>query len=101
MKFALLQVDFPFSGPWGQGLEGISHDLAADIASEPGLRWKIWTESQDQRVAGGLYLFESHAFAEKYLLKHSERLADFGVQDLRAIIFDVNDALTAMTRGPI
>jgi len=101
MTLALLQVDFPFAGPWGEGLEALSRELAADIAAEAGLRWKVWTESEDAGVAGGVYLFESHALAEKYLHKHSKRLAEFGVQDLRAIIFDVNGALTAQTRGPI
>ena len=30
---------FPFPGPWGEELTEASHDLARDIANEPGLPW--------------------------------------------------------------
>lgn len=79
----------------------MSRELAADIAAETGLVWKIWTESKEAGKAGGLYLFESRALAEKYLEKHSKRLASFGVQDIRALFFEVNEALTLQTRGPL
>lgn len=39
----LLQFDFPFRGPWGAALADAMKGLAADIAGEPGLIWKMWT----------------------------------------------------------
>ena len=37
----LLQVDFPFQGPWGDEMATAMEGLAQDIAAEPGLTWKI------------------------------------------------------------
>ena len=60
----LLQVDFPYSGPWGDEMSVAMRDLAQSIAQEPGLLWKIWTESQTTGEAGGVYLFDDRASAE-------------------------------------
>lgn len=100
MNTTLLQFDFDFSGPWGgelaAGLEGLAHDIAA----EDGLIWKIWTENQAEGRAGGIYLFRDAASAERYRLKHSARLAGFGVDEIRSCSFDVNDRLSSITRSP-
>lgn len=32
---------------------------------------------------------------------HTKRLESFGVTGIRALFFDVNEALTATTRGPV
>ena len=37
----LLQVDFPFTGPWGDEMAAGMKELASSIAQEPGLLWKI------------------------------------------------------------
>ena len=97
----LLQVDFPFAGPWGAAMTGAMHDLATDIASEEGLLWKIWTENEITGRAGGIYLFSDQAAAERYRLKHTARLHAFGIQDIVAHHFEVNEALTQLTRGPV
>jgi hypothetical protein len=39
-------------------------ELAGDIAAEEGLIWKIWTENQDEKHAGGIYLFRDSASAD-------------------------------------
>ena len=97
----LLQVDFPFSGPWGAEMAAASKALAESIASEPGLRWKIWTENAASGEAGGVYLFDDRASAQAYLDMHSARLASFGIQGLRARLFEVNEALSAIDRAPL
>ncbi|MCP5199569.1 MAG: monooxygenase [Gammaproteobacteria bacterium] len=97
----LLQIDFPFQGPFGEAMSEALADLARSIASEPGFVWKIWTESADRGEAGGIYLFEDASSAEAYVAKHTERLKGFGIDGIRARIFDVNDALTAINRGPV
>ena len=48
----LLQVDFPFSGPWGDAMTDALQGLAESIAQEPGLIWKIWTENPASGEAG-------------------------------------------------
>ena len=35
----LLQVDFPFAGPWGEAMTEALRGLAESIANEPGLIW--------------------------------------------------------------
>lgn len=97
----LVQFDFPFAGPWGREMAATLGDLAVDIASEPGLCWKIWTEAPEEGRAGGLYLFETRPQAEAYRDKHAARLESLGVTGIRAILFEVNEALSAVTRAPL
>lgn len=97
----LLQFDFPFRGPWGPALAGAMKDLAQDIAGEPGLLWKIWTESEATSRAGGIYLFANAGDAQRYLEKHTARLQSFGVTGIVAHTFAVNAELTQLTRGPL
>ncbi|WP_374340840.1 YdhR family protein [Azonexus sp.] len=42
----LLQVDFPYPGPWGDAMTAAMTGLAQSIAGEPGLLWKLWTENE-------------------------------------------------------
>ena len=97
----LLQIDFPFAGPFGAEMAAALTELAESIATEPGFRWKIWTENAADQLAGGIYLFDDQGSAEAYLAKHSARLASFGVTGIRALVFDVNEALTRIVRGPL
>lgn len=97
----ILQVDFPFSGPFGDDMSAAMHGLAEDIAQEPDLLWKIWTENQDTGQAGGIYLFSSKTAAERYLTKHSQRLTAAGVQDIRSHVFAVNQPLSHLNRAPL
>lgn len=97
----LLQVDFPYSGPWGDEMTGAMKDLAQSIATEPGLRWKIWTENPATSEAGGIYLFEDEKSAEAYLVMHAARLKAFGIPVVNGKIFAVNEALSAIDRAPL
>ena len=97
----LLQIDFPSAGPYGAQMSEAYADLAASIATEPGLLWKIWTENATDQTAGGIYLFSDEASARTYATMHTKRLEDFGVTGIRALFFDVNEPLTATTRGPV
>ena len=97
----LLQVDFPYAGPWGQAMTEAMEGLAHSIAQEPGLVWKIWTENEAAGEAGGIYLFEDADSAAAYLTMHTARLKGFGIAQVNGKIFAVNEALTQMDRGPI
>ena len=97
----ILQVDFPYAGPWGQAMTEAMTGLAQSIATEPGLIWKIWTENEAERRAGGIYLFADEASARADCDMHTRRLEGFGVSGIRALFFDVNEPLTATTRGPL
>lgn len=97
----LLQVDFPYAGPWGQAMAEAMEGLARSIAQEPGLLWKIWTENQAAGEAGGIYLFQDLPSAEAYLTMHTKRLKDAGIPRVNGKIFAVNEALSQMDRGPV
>lgn len=93
MKY-LLQVDFPHTGPFKEEFTEAFTDLAKDIATEEGLIWKIWTENEETKEGGGIYLFDNLSDANRYLDKHTERLESFGYSNIRGKIFNVNEALS-------
>ena len=97
----LLQVDFPYQGPWGDEMAAAMSGLAQSIAQEPGLLWKIWTENKSAATAGGVYLFSDLPSAEAYLAMHTKRLQGFGIAPVSGKIFAVNEALSRIDRAPL
>ncbi|WP_367989433.1 monooxygenase [Vibrio sp. NTOU-M3] len=97
----LLQVDFEFNGPFGETMSNTLIDLAQSINHEPGMIWKIWTESEKDKLGGGIYLFEDEATAQTYLKMHTARLQQMGVDKIRGKIFDINAPLSTVNHGPI
>lgn len=90
----LLVFEFPSTGPFGTEAEAAYADLAADIAGQEGLIWKVWTEDPQRQVAGGVYLFTDAASAAAYVEKHTARLAGFGITDITATSYQVNEGLS-------
>lgn len=97
----LLQIDFAYHGAFGLQMARELHELATSIAKEPGLIWKIWTENEQRQEAGGIYLFYDEETARAYLDIHTARLNEFGIQEVNSKLFDVNEALSAITHGPV
>ncbi|WP_431223119.1 monooxygenase [Serratia sp. L9] len=97
----LLQVDFPYPGPWGDEMTLVMTELAQSISGEPGLLWKIWTENQNAGEAGGVYLFTDQASAQAYLEMHTKRLMEFGIPTVNGKIFAVNRDLSLIDRAPL
>lgn len=95
----ILQVDFPYQGPWGDEMASAMEELAGSINQEPGFIWKIWTENPSTQKAWGIYLFASPQQAQAYLEKHSARLKSFGVPEVRGEIFAVNNALSQLNQA--
>ena len=96
----LLQVDFQFNGPFGDEMSAALEGIAHSINNEPGMIWKIWTESEKNKLGGGIYLFKDELSAQNYLEMHSARLSEMGITDIRGVIFDINDNLTQINSGP-
>lgn len=100
----ILQMDFvtappPYPEP-GAARDALLRPLAHSIAAEtPGLVWKIWTEDAAAGRAGGLYAFTSRGHALAYQTLHTGRVMARGATDIRAVIWDVNTELSAITRG--
>ena len=97
----LVQFDFPYSGPFGAEMTAAMNDLALSINSEPGFLWKIWTENADEGISGGIYAFSDEPSARAYVEKHGARLAEFGIEGIRARVFDVNQGLSRLNHAPL
>lgn len=97
MKY-LMQIDFPHEGPFGNELTEMMSDLAKDIATEKGLVFKLWTENEQTKEAGGVYVFETLEDAQNYLTKHTKRLESFGYSDIKAKIFLINEELSKLSK---
>jgi hypothetical protein len=99
MAIKLLQMDYLFSGPWGDEMSAEYSDLARRITNVPGLICKVWTENREAGEAGGIYLFEDEASLDAYLGGKIERMKAAGIKGLRAKKFEVNEPLTHITKG--
>lgn len=100
MKY-LLQVDFPHDGIFNKEFSEAFVDLAEDIKKEEGLLWKIWTENEETKEAGGVYLFDNEFDAKRYLEKHTKRLESFGYTNIRGKIFNVNEPLSIINKATL
>lgn len=97
----LLQVDFKIAGPFSPEMAEMMVELAKSINNEPGMIWKIWTQNPANQLGGGVYLFEDEQSAQNYLEMHSARLTKMGITDIRGVIFDINEPLTEINKGPV
>lgn len=100
MKY-LLQVDFPYSGPFSSAFFDAMKELAEDIATENGLVYKLWTENEETQEAGGIYVFDNLNDANRYLEKHTQRLTSFGFKDIKSKVFVINEALSTITKASL
>ncbi len=101
MAMIIMYMDFSYSGPWGEERLPSTASRAQDIAAEPGLIWKIWTENPETNEAGGVYLFSNVEDLERYLIKHTARLAKIGITNINVKRFYVADELSMITRAPL
>lgn len=97
----LVQMDFPFDGPFGEEMTKAMSDLAESIAKESGLLWKIWTVNDKTREAGGIYLFSDEESARHYIDMHSKRLKAAGIKTINAKLFTVDQELSALSNTPL
>ena len=97
----LLQIDFPYHGPWAEEMASSLLGLAEEISATPGLIWKIWTENAQARRTGGIYLFADIESLETYCHRHLARLARLGIGGVEARVFDVNERLGTISRAPL
>ena len=96
-----LQVNFKYNVPIEPLMEGTVKS-ADEIASKPGLRWKIWVYNDETKEAGGLYLFEDDASADAYTEWVMDALeSNPAASDITVKKFDINEDATAITRGPV
>ena len=101
LNVKLWQVDFPMEGPFKEEMTVAMKELAESIAEEEGLLWKIWTENEEKKRAGGWYAFKNESSLIRYRDMHVRRLASFGIEDIAQQIFDANVPLSVIDHFPI
>jgi hypothetical protein len=102
MSTKLLQLNFAFTVSADEYAAAVT-PLAEAFADVKGMVWKIWIINAQQRGAGGIYLFEDQASLGDFLdgpLVAQVR-AHPALRDLSAKVFDVMEAPTRITRGPV
>jgi hypothetical protein len=101
MTETILQINFKFEGSKAEYLEAFGK-FAEPIAASPGLRWKVWPWNGEERVGGGVYLFEDAASAQAYLQGPiATGLGEHpAVSDVSVKLFEVLQDPTSVTRGP-
>ena len=96
-----LQVYFEIDGPFRNKRFENFKEIAKIINNEPGMIWKIWTDSPEDKQAGGFYIFDSYENATKYLRMHTKCLTDAGIRNIRARIFEGSQELSAINHAPL
>jgi len=78
-------------------------ERARQFLTVPGLLWKIWLDGEEERRAGGIYLFADRAAAEAYvagpIVARLRGNPDLSEVDVR--IFDVRERMSAITNAPL
>jgi len=99
----LLQITFRNSNGSSEAAKQAAWERAHQIAAWPGIIWKIWIADPTQALYGGIYLFADEASVTAYLEGPvvASMKALPGSSEFVAHVFDINDALTAVTRGPL
>jgi hypothetical protein len=101
MSPKLIQVNYNFTGTRAE-FETANLPYAPALAALPGLRWKIWLMNEAEHEAGGIGLFEDEATLQAFVdnvLNAPD--GDPTVSNIAYKVFDVLEAHSAITRGPI
>lgn len=102
MSQKILQINMKFSIPRAD-LEAAWLPIAQPIADLPGLRWKVWLINEKEHTAGGIYLFENEAALKAYMDGPivAAAMSSPVLSNIDAMVFDMLDSHTAITRGPV
>lgn len=98
----ILQINFKLNGPAAE-YRKVCDSLAHPIANVPGLQWKIWLLNEQEKEAGGIYLFKDDQALDNYLSGPlvAQIKNDPAMKHIHVKRFDVMEEVTTVTRGPI
>jgi hypothetical protein len=102
MPGTILQVNFKLNVSPAEYEKTVT-PMADAFAEVEGLRWKLWLLNQQEREAGGVYLFEDEPSCAAFLagpLAAAVKSAPF-LRELSIKRFDVMTEVTEVTRGPV
>ena len=76
---------------------------AQSIADVKGLLWKVWLMNEEEKTAGGIYLFEDGASVKEFLGGPivAAVMSNPALSDIEAKVFGVIGENSKITRGPI
>jgi hypothetical protein len=101
-ELQVLQVNFTYDMTATEYEEAVA-PLAEPIADIDGVVWKVWVINDENKEAGGIYLFEDAASVNDYL--SGEIVAGLAahpqITDIVVKQFDVMDSVSAITRAPL
>jgi hypothetical protein len=102
MPAKILQINFKFRASTAD-YQNLCQSVAEAFAAVPGLRWKIWLLNEQEKEAGGIYLFESDQAVNDYLSGPlvAQVKGHPALYELSAKAFDVMADVTAITHGPV
>lgn len=99
----ILQINFKLDITDQELAERSNPERAKIFWSVPGLRWKIWLRDSDNRISGGIYLFDDRASAEAYangpIGSAVKVLADSSDHSFK--FFEVREDVSAVTGAPL
>lgn len=75
--------------------------MAESRATIPGFIWKVWLRNEEEGRGGGIFLFEDRASAEAWLAARADRKFHPATKDITVELFDVDEELTRISKGPI
>jgi hypothetical protein len=102
MTTRILQLNFKLNVAGDQWTD-LADSVANAFAEVPGLQWKLWLLNEEEREAGGIYLFDSETALQEFLAGPlaAKVVALPEVSNLTAKRFTVLTKATAITRGPV
>ena len=102
MGARLLQINYTLNVPLADFRRKFG-PAAHEIASVPGLCWKVWIADEERSEGGGIYLFDDQASLDAYV--NGPIVAGIrshpAFADVRIKTFNVLADETTVTRGPI
>jgi len=99
MTQQILQINFNFSSSRAE-YEAMTLPMAGSLAETPGLNWKVWLMDETNQEAGGIYLFDDEATAERFAQEIGAMMSgDLPFSNASIKRFDVLAAHSVITRG--
>ena len=98
----ILQINVKCENPKADFAEAYL-PAAQTIADVKGLLWKVWLMNEEEKTAGGIYLFEDGASVKEYLGGPivAAVMSNPALSDIEAKVFGVIGENSKITRGPI
>jgi len=102
MSGKILQINFKFKVTASEYVEAVT-PLASDIATLPGMLWKVWIMNETENEAGGIYWFKDDESLKAYL--EGPIVAGIAshpaLEDISVKVFDSISQLSEITSGPV